>query len=166
MPPKTKQKIISCLSKKNYANVQIQFSMWVQHCTDDLLFKRHQTCFCRIDRGWDNPPNRLLMSLGRPVLASQQMACPSRRPVFHVGLHLSVCPWMNLSAPSSSFRLTFKIYPGEKLFRSHTQYEKLFMAVRLLRACVLHEFLAFCLFICSRHLIFIFLPDLMLCIVK
>lgn len=52
------------LSKKNYANVQIQFSMWVQRCTDDLLFKRHQTfsvsvffCFCRIDRGRDNPDN-------------------------------------------------------------------------------------------------------------
>ncbi len=49
--------------------------------------------------------------------------------------------------PSSSFKLTFKIYPGEKLLGSHTQYDKLFMAVMLLGACMWHEFsLSVCLY--------------------
>ncbi len=143
----------TCLSKKKLCKCSDPIFQVSETLHGWFAIQRNQTCFCRIDRGRDNPPNRPLMSLGRPAHASQQMACPSCWPVFHGGFTFVRVSVNELAPESSSFKINLQNISWRELLGSHTQYDKLFMAVMLLGTCMWHEFsLSVCLYAGAPYL--------------
>lgn len=131
-----------------------QFSVRVQRCTDDLLFKHHQTLSVKQTQGKRTRPT------GVWWVSDGQRIPPSRWPVLPAGL-FSVWVCVLLVPPSSSFWLTFKIYPGEKLFRSHT-HAHIVRSVRELLVGVQNvcaAWMSYFVFVCIKQAPYLHLPS-------